>query len=174
MKYLLIAVLALSFAGCGGNAEDVSPQVENNAVIEKTAAASMKAPGFTLADLNGETVELDDFSGKPVLVVFWATWCPHCKAEIPKLKEIHAENSDADFKILALSVDDNPEKLKKFAAENGIEYTILSDSDTSIATSYGVVGIPAHFVIDSEGNKYFFGPNIDKAYAKIETILKTM
>ena len=161
MKNLYILALILLFISCGGNAQE----------IEENTSELMKAPVFTLMDLNGESVSLTDYSDKTVLVVFWATWCPHCKAEIPKLKEIHEKYKDKDFTILALNVGENPEKLKEFVEKNNIDYKVLYDKDTEIARLYGVLGIPAHFVVDTEGNGYFYGEFIDSAMAKTDTFL---
>ncbi len=174
MKYLWIIIIALILAGCGGNNDKNASNESIPALWNAESAPAVKAPNFSLTNMNGETVALSDFSDKPVLLVFWATWCPHCKAEIPKLKEIHAENNDEEFKILALSVDDNADKLKDFTDENGIVYTVLYDEGTEIAKSYEVVGIPAHFVVDSDGNRFFYGPNIDNALGKIESLLNAM
>ncbi|MFC1552392.1 peroxiredoxin family protein [Candidatus Latescibacterota bacterium] len=165
MKNIFIIALVLLIAGCGGNSE------ESASKVEQAAPETVKAPEFTLPDLSGESVSLASYSDKTVLVVFWATWCPDCKAEIPILKEVHDKYKDTDFTILSISVDNKPDKLNKFIEENGIEYSVLYDKDTLIAKSYGVVGIPANFIVDPDGNGYFFGPNIESAMAKAESLM---
>ena len=158
MKNVVIAALMILVLGCGNSSEEAP-------------AAQTKAQDFTLQNMNDETVSLSQYRGKTVLLVFWATWCPHCKAEIPRLKEIHKSYKDKDFSVLALSVDKNVEKLKEFVSENGIFYDVLFDKGAETARSYGAVGIPAHYVVDSEGNGYFFGPDIDSAMEKADALL---
>ena len=159
MKNVCIILILSVFMGCGGNSGENSSKL-------------MKAPDFTLEDMNGESVSLNNYREKIVLLVFWATWCPHCNTEIPKLKEIHEQYKDENFTVLALSVDENPEKLKEFVTKNNIEYKVLFDKGTEIARLYGVLGIPAHFVVDTEGNGYSYGPNIDSAMAQADIFLR--
>ncbi len=158
MNNICIAAAFLLFIGCGTNSEEHTSTL-------------MKAPDFTLQDMNGESVSLNQYRDKTVLLVFWATWCPHCKAEIPRLQKIHEEYKDKDFTVLALSVDKNKENLKEFVDANDITYTVLFDKGTKTAQLYGVVGIPAHYIVDMEGNSYFFGPDIDSAMKKADMVL---
>ncbi|HDY90234.1 MAG TPA: TlpA family protein disulfide reductase [bacterium] len=172
MKNLIIVFILVLFISCEGNSEkrtDEQKQVEPN--MQKVSQL-MPAPDFKLQDINGESVSLKDFSGKTVLLVFWATWCPHCKKEIPKLKEIYENYKDKDFDIIAISVDDNLEKLKKFVEKNEIKYKVLFDKETDIARLYGVMGIPAHYVVDKDGNGQFFGPGIGSAMSKVDLLLQ--
>jgi peroxiredoxin len=165
MKNIYTIILMLLIAGCGGSSEEAAPETE------AAVSQSIKAPDFTLPDLNGTSFSLADYSGKPVLVVFWATWCPHCKDEIPVLRDVHEKYKGTDFTILSVSVDNKPDKLKEFAKENGIEYSVLFDEGTVIAKSYGVVGIPANYVIDPDGNGYYYGQNIEDAMKKVDSYL---
>ncbi len=72
---------------------------------------------FTVKDMNGAKVRLADYKGKVILVNFWATWCPPCKVELPGFLDLYAEYKDKGFVILGISGDDDPETLRKFAAE---------------------------------------------------------
>jgi cytochrome c biogenesis protein CcmG/thiol:disulfide interchange protein DsbE len=80
---------------------------------------------YTLKDLNGRDVRLADFTGRPLVLNFWATYCPPCKHEIPSFVELVEKYKDQNLTILGISTDDSPEDLKKFAAEFKINYPVL-------------------------------------------------
>ena len=159
MKNIRILFVLLLLVACGSKSKEDTSQLR-------------RVPDFTLQDMDGELVSLSQYNDKTVLLVFWATWCPHCRAEIPRLKEIHEQYNNRDLVILALSVDNNPEKLKEFVNDNNISYKVLFDKGTETAQQYGVLGIPAHFIVDIDGNGYFFGADIDAAMEKAEILLK--
>ena len=73
---------------------------------------------------------------------------------------------------MAISVDNNLEKLKQFVEKNNIQYKVLFDKETVIARLYGVMGVPAHFVVDKEGNGYFYGPDISSAMSMVDLLLQ--
>lgn len=109
------------------------------------------APDFTLKDLSGKSVTLSDFKGKVVMVEFWATWCPPCVLAIPHLKKMHKKFDKEDFVLLAISIDSDLEKLKKFVAKRRIAYPVLF-SDKKVERLFHVVNIPTTFLIDRQGN----------------------
>ena len=172
MKNLIIVFIIVLFISCEGNSEKRTDEQKQVQPEMQKVSQLRPAPDFILQDINGEEVGLKDFKEKTVLLLFWATWCPHCKEEIPKLKDIYKNYKDKDFDILAISVDDNLEKLKKFVEKNKIQYKILFDKETEIARLYGVMGVPAHFVVDKEGNGYFYGPDINAAMSMVEWLLQ--
>ncbi|MDS8854824.1 TlpA disulfide reductase family protein, partial [Streptococcus pneumoniae] len=78
------------------------------------------APDFTLTDQNGDTVKLSDYRGKKVILNFWATWCPPCRAEMPHMQEFHENNTDGDVVILAVNLtaqDNGEEAIRSFIDE---------------------------------------------------------
>jgi cytochrome c biogenesis protein CcmG/thiol:disulfide interchange protein DsbE len=85
------------------------------------------APGlsYVLQDMNGKAVNLEDFRGRPILLNFWATWCPPCKTEVPWFVEFADKYFDQDLAILGVSIDDEPEDIRKFAAEYKVNYPML-------------------------------------------------
>ena len=91
---------------------------------------------------------------------------------LPKLNDIYKKYKDKDLDIFAISVDNNPEKLKKFVEKNKIQYNVLLDKDTKIAMLYGVMGVPAHFVVDKNGIGYFYGPDIGTAMSMVDWLLQ--
>jgi len=110
-----------------------------------------KAPGFSLKDLKGSEVKLRDLKGKVVLLSFSATWCPHCRTAVPKLKEITARYKDKDFVLLSIFIEESGKKVSSFAAKYDIAYRILLDEDGAVAKAYGVRGIPSKTLVGKDG-----------------------
>jgi peroxiredoxin len=109
------------------------------------------APLFTLKSSNGTSYSLKDFKGKPVLVLFWATWCPSCCEELPVLDKHFAERQE-ELVTLLLAIDgEKVKKVRGFIEKNKIKLPVLLDEKEKIARSYGVNFIPAAFLIDREG-----------------------
>jgi peroxiredoxin len=108
------------------------------------------APAFTLTDLAGKSVSLADFRGKVVVLDFWATWCPPCKREIPDFIDLQKEYGSQGVQIVGIALDE-PDKVKAFAAQNGMNYPVLIGSN-EVAMKYGgIEGIPTTFIIDKSG-----------------------
>jgi peroxiredoxin len=132
------------------------PSLEDIIKAAKTWEPSFKswygkpAPDFTLTDIAGKEHKLQRYRGKNVLLVFWATWCPPCKIEIPHLIELRKTVSKKDLAILAIS-NENPSVVKKFAAQAKINYTILLDQVPLPAPYSSISAIPSAFFINPEG-----------------------
>jgi peroxiredoxin len=84
---------------------------------------------FTLKDLNGADVRLADFKGKPLVVNFWATWCPPCLLETPELVELAEQYKSRGVTIIGISYDDAPEQVKVFADQFKVTYPLLIGRD---------------------------------------------
>lgn len=128
-----------------------------------------KAPDFELKTLAGDTVKLSDLKGKKVMLNFWATWCPPCKAEMPAMEEFHKEAGD-DVVILAVNIDPHLD-VKAFVDENGITFPIPLDAEDKVNETYQVLSIPTTYFIDTKGNignKFIGAMNLDamKQYTK--------
>ena len=108
------------------------------------------AADFTVNDIDGQTHSLSDYHGRNLLVVFWATWCPACKLEIPHLIELRKMYNEDELGILAIS-NESPEDLKQFAAEKGINYSVASLGGALPAPFSGVTSIPTTFFIGRDG-----------------------
>jgi len=108
------------------------------------------SPNWTLHKADGVTVELRRAAAeKPQIVLFWATWCPYCKALMPHLQSIQLEYGD-DINVLAITVDndgDPPAYLKKY----GFDFTLLPDDDGTVAALYDITGTPGLLLIDGSG-----------------------
>jgi cytochrome c biogenesis protein CcmG, thiol:disulfide interchange protein DsbE len=110
------------------------------------------ATDFTLQELSGEkNVALSDMKGRVVVLEFWATWCPPCRASIPGIERLHEKYKDKGVVVLAVSMDDTGwDAVQSFVKENGIKYTVLKGND-NVAEKYQVRSIPMLMVIDKEG-----------------------
>ncbi len=106
---------------------------------------------FSLPTLSGETRSLSSYKGKVVLLNFWATWCPPCRAEMPSMEKLYASLKGKDFEILAVNLQEDPKTVRDFVTKNGYTFPILLDSDGRTGSVYGVRGIPTTYVIDKEG-----------------------
>ncbi len=120
-----------------------------------TSRYGKMAPDFTLTDIAGKQHRLSDYRGKDVILVFWATWCPPCRIEIPHLIELRKTVGEDKLAILAIS-NEKPDLLKGFVAKQRINYTILLDKGNmpkpfGVMRIYRTTGIPGSFFIDPQG-----------------------
>jgi cytochrome c biogenesis protein CcmG, thiol:disulfide interchange protein DsbE len=111
------------------------------------------APDFTVTDLNGNEFQLCSFQGKmPVVIDFWATWCPPCKRELPLVNEFAKTYAD---KVVVAGVTSDPKEQKdtitKFLADNNYTLPVIHDSDGAVAKEYYVEAIPFLVVIGTDG-----------------------
>ena len=139
MRRLTIAALALAclvaLAGCEPPQEPKKTDMRD----------------FTLMDIEGNVVRLKDFKGKVVLLEFWATWCPPCRLSVPEIQELHEKMEGEDFKIIAITVDDKLQRVRRFVRKKGVTYTVVMD-DKGVDDAYGVYSIPTTILLDKEGN----------------------
>ena len=111
----------------------------------------LTAPSFTLRDLNGKEVKLEDHRGKIVFLIFWATWCQPCRTEMPSMEKLYTEFRERDFTILAVDLQERAKKVRAFKEKFKLNFPILLDSDGSVGSKYRVTSIPTTYLIDREG-----------------------
>jgi thiol-disulfide isomerase/thioredoxin len=107
-------------------------------------------PAFTLTDLDGRSISSNDWRGKVTIVNFWATWCPPCRAEIPDLVALQKKYGDR-LQIIGVSQDEGPvEPVKRFAAEQHMNYPIVMMTPDLERQFPGIHALPTSFVLDRE------------------------
>ena len=164
LAFLIVAVIAALFVQRefieGGGGDPALGLLDGRAL-----EADRPAPDFALDVLDGEPVRLSDFRGKTVVLNFWASWCPPCRAEMPEFQALWEERGPAgpdDLVILAVDFlpEDSVADAANFAGEFGLTFPVLFDADGSVARRYRVRGFPATFFIDRRGvvRTTAFGP----------------
>ncbi|UTR11560.1 redoxin family protein [Evansella sp. LMS18] len=118
------------------------------------------APDFELDMLDGSTAKLSDFRGEKIMLNFWATWCPPCRAEMPDMQEVYEEN---DVLILAVNLtqtETGMNAVESFVDDFGLTFPIMLDEDIEVADLYEIQPIPTSFMINSEGriHNIAYGP----------------
>ena len=107
-----------------------------------------QAPDWSLKNLEGDVVSLEDFRGKTVVLNFWATWCGPCKTEIPTFSQFAEENPD--IPVLGIAVEGSAKSLKRAAKALGISYPVLI-ANREIKENYKVSSLPTTVVVDPQG-----------------------
>ena len=109
------------------------------------------APAFALQDLDGRTHRLSDYRGQPVIVNFWATWCPPCRAEMPSMQRAWQRVKAEGIQILAVNVGEDADSIFQFTANYPVEFPLLMDADAVVVGAWPVKGLPTTFVVDPQG-----------------------
>jgi peroxiredoxin len=114
------------------------------------------APDFQLPDASGKTVSLSGQKGHPVFLNFWATWCPPCVEEIPSLEDLARRIEGTDIRLLAVSVDESWDIVRRFFAK-GTRIGVLYDASKELPKKWGTEKYPETFLIDAAGKvRYYF------------------
>ncbi len=130
------------------------------------------AAPFSLTLFSGAAWTLSDQRGKPVLVNFWASWCPPCRQEVPVLQQ-GWQRHQADVAFIGVDVWDTDSDAKQFLQRYGATYPNGPDPAGHIAIDYGLTGVPETFFIDRSGQimRHFVGP-LDQA--TLDSLLHTL
>lgn len=134
----------------------VSLPAERNATDDSPSASKGRAaPDFLLRSLDGDQVRLSDLQGRPVVVNFWATWCPTCRSETPDLIALYEENRDAGLELLGVNLREADGQVRGFVDDFGINFPVLMDRDGQVASTWRIGGpnngVPSTYFIDSQG-----------------------
>lgn len=125
-------------------------------VAEEGLEQYSPAPDFTLETLAGETVTLSELKGKKVILNFWATWCPPCKAEMPHMESFYSKLTDEDqVELIAVNVTESEKlgisEVENFVKSYKLSFPIPLDKTAEVTRMYGVFSMPTTFMIDTKG-----------------------
>ncbi|OTA41537.1 MAG: hypothetical protein A6D92_05830 [Symbiobacterium thermophilum] len=109
------------------------------------------APDFEIPALDGGTVRLSDLRGQPVVINFWATWCPPCRKEMPDFQEVYERYHGDGLQFYAINVGESRVTVRDFMARIGVDLPVLIDAGEEAQSAYNILPIPATFFIDREG-----------------------
>lgn len=129
---LLVGILVYQFL----------PKIKSQAKVDSSV-------DFKLESVDGKEYSISDFKGKKIILNFFATWCPPCRAEIPDFEKFHKDNKDVV--LIGINIQEDREKVKEFLEEMGVSYIVLLDRDGKIASAFGIEGIPTTFLLDENG-----------------------
>ncbi|SEM17060.1 Peroxiredoxin [Mesobacillus persicus] len=151
-KVLMISTLLLLFMVGITQATDSESNEEKINLqqgMKMSADVSKQAPEFSLRTLEGNEVKLSDYKGKKVIINFWATWCPPCKAEMPAMQKLY-ERVNGQFDLLAINIDPKND-VAGFVNDNRITFPVLLDESGKINESYSILSVPTTFLVDEKG-----------------------
>jgi len=127
-----------------------------------------KAADFSTVDLNGNLIELSNvLKDKVVVMVFWTTWCPSCRKEMPHVEKFHKENIDKVV-VLGINAGETDVKVKSIIEKENITYTIVVDANNNLSRKYNIVGVPTIIAIGRDSNILYYGHSIDEMKNKVE------
>jgi peroxiredoxin len=155
------AATATPASGSGStSSESATPapkqsEISSKASLSTGTQAGQLAPAFTLPDETGKSVSLSDFRGQPVAMIFWASWCPYCKEELPLLQSLYDQYGAQGLVVVGVdlpgSKGETQEKALAFVEQNKITFPVLFDEGAQVFREYNGRGIPNLIFIDSEG-----------------------
>jgi len=110
-----------------------------------------RAPDFTLKDLDDKIISLSSLKGNVVLINFWATWCPPCRAEMSSLNNLYKEYRNKGLSVIAVSTDRSISSVRDFLSNKRVELPVLMDSDSKVSRRFKVFSLPTSFLLDKNG-----------------------
>ena len=159
-RYAILALIIAAISGLFvqreffGNTGAEAGETVLGLLDANTVEVGQPVPDFAIRDVNGDIVRLSDFRGKVVVLNFWATWCPPCRAEMPDFQEVfEAREAAGDFAILAVDklLEDTEDAVRQFVEEFGLTFAVGFDETDEIFERYNVRGLPSTFFIDRDG-----------------------
>ena len=142
----LLVVAALLVTACGaltGTDEAAGPSGTDE-------AAGPRVPAASFDTFDGGQLSLEELAGAPLVVNFWASWCPPCIAEMPDLERVHADLGD-QVRFVGLNTQDDLARAEDLAAQTGVTYQLGLDPEGALFRDFEVVSMPSTFLVDADG-----------------------
>ena len=155
-QLLILAVVGLAIVGAITLIErrpldDGAQAVELDGQLGPGPKVGETAPDFTLTSLAGQSVRLSALQGKPVLVNFWATWCPPCRAEMPDLDDVAKAHAANGLQIVTVNLREEPDAVSGYLTTIGVGLDSLLDRDGNVFRQYRITGLPTTVAIGRDG-----------------------
>ena len=145
-----VAALAFGPRDVGGAVSSPIPEAQPRDSTTVDDVSQGPAPDFTLVDLDGNQISLGDFAGQPVVINFWATWCPPCQDEMPLLAGAY-EREGGQVVFLAISINEPERAVRRFVENNDIPFVVLLDEGGKVASEYQAKSIPVTYFVNRDG-----------------------
>jgi peroxiredoxin len=137
----LLAVLSLLPALAHAEASDLLSPIPDRP----------EAPEFELQGPNGEAYKLSQWRGQPVIVNFWATWCPPCRAEMPSMQRAWEQLRGDGVQLIAINVGEEAGQINSFLSQVPVDFPLPMDTDMRVSQAWPMRGLPTTFVVDPKG-----------------------
>ena len=163
--FVVILVVAMVKSGGGTGRPGV------NDTLGEVAVTTDKNTDFLVSTLDGRELRLSDLRGSIVMIDFWSSWCPPCRAEAPVLVEAYERWSKLEVEFVGISIWDTESEVQDFLTRNGITYPNAIDDHGELAVEFGVKGIPEKFFVNAEGEivRKVNGPNTSQSLDEVLT-----
>ncbi|HWZ43010.1 MAG TPA: redoxin family protein [Candidatus Saccharimonadales bacterium] len=109
------------------------------------------APDFEIQTVQGESISLQQLKGKVVVMDFWATWCPPCRASVPELRDLTRKYPTSKLVLISVSADDDEQAWRDFIAKKNMDWVQYLDSNHKVLNAFGIHAFPTYLVIDGDG-----------------------
>lgn len=127
---------------------NTGPERVQRSELLHPVAKPVAAPALRLPSLHGETVDLNDYRGKAMLVNFWATWCPPCVEELPSLARLNQALAAEGFAVIGVDVGEAADKVRAFLADKGVDFPVLLDGDGTTFKRWKAYAFPTSIILD--------------------------
>ena len=142
---VLIGVLLIAGGGIG-----LLLAVSRSARLPGTPVAA-PLPDVIVTTLGGEVVNLADLRGRPVLINFWATWCPPCREEMPALERVERKWAERGAAVIVINFEEDEATIRRYLAENGLSLRVFQDSSGEVAQKLDITYLPTTLFVDGTG-----------------------
>jgi len=135
---------------------DIGPQASEAQLLQQASprpgpAIGRAALGFQLQTLEGKSINLESYRGKPLMLNFFASWCDPCREEMPLINELAGNSDKGNYRVLGIAVEDSRAALDEYKKEAHLVFPMALDLNSTVKRSYRIFGPPATFFIDGEG-----------------------